>query len=573
MNRLALAGGCLDTARSMLRTLKIKNLALVDDAQVGFHEGLNVITGETGAGKSLLMGALRLLLGERADKSMIRTGESSCSIHAEFGLSDSSQVDAVLADVGMEPCDGGLLIIRRVITESSNRTMVNDESVTLNVLRRLGKVLVDMHGPYDHQSLLDQAVQRDILDAFGQLGTAKAAYRVEYEKYREIQKRIDALNSDNEEDLLRQIEFLDYRVNEIETANLSADEEDEVVEEHSKIANAQEVIELSNGAVNALTEGEGCAFDGLVAAQQCLNRLVKLLPEAQEWHGELESAVLSIQDVVRSIENSAGDMDASPERMQWLDDRLTTYQSLKRKYGATVEEILENGAKWAEQLKDLRGRDQQRELLEGELREVFKGLEACGLSLRAKRENVADHLSECITRELVDIGFEYGFFDVQINPCEPGPSGMDEVEFGFAPNAGEDMRPLRMIASSGEISRVMLATKAVLAKQDRVPVLVFDEIDANIGGEIGGAVGRKLAQVAQSHQLICITHLPQVAACGATHLAVSKKVKEGRTYTEVELLDSESRPDEIARMLGGKDSTGVTLQHARELLGLVHGGG
>ena len=553
----------------MLRTLKIRNLALVDDVQVGFHDGLNVITGETGAGKSLLMGALRLLLGERADKSMIRTGETSCSVHAEFGLSDTSQVDAVLEDVGLESCDGGLLIIRRVITESSNKTLVNDEPVTLTVLRRLGEVLVDMHGPYDHQSLLDQAVQLDILDAFGQLAPIKADYQKEYARYREIQKKIAALNSDNEEDLERQIEFLDYRVNEIEKANLSVDEEDAVVEEHGVIANSQQVIELANGAVNALTEGEGCAFDGLVSAQQCLNQLARLMPdEAQEWHDEIESAVTSVQEVVRSIENSAAGIDASAERMQWLDDRLTTYQTLKRKYGATVEEVLENGEKWSDQLRELRNRDKVKIELEAELATVLVGVEKAGLALRTQRENIADHLSECITRELVDIGFEHGFFDVQITPSEPGSSGMDEVDFGFAPNAGEDMRPLRMIASSGEISRVMLATKAVLARQDRIPVLVFDEIDANIGGEIGGAVGRKLAQVAEYHQLICITHLPQVAACGSTHLAVSKKVEDGRTHTEVELLDAESRPDEIARMLGGKDSTGVTLQHARELLGL-----
>ncbi|WP_372809197.1 DNA repair protein RecN [Pontiella sp.] len=552
----------------MLRTLKIKNLALVDDVQVGFNEGLNVITGETGAGKSLMIGALRLLLGERADKSMIRTGETSCSVHAEFGLSDTAQVDAILADIGLEPCEGGLLIIRRVITESANKTTVNDESVTLTVLRRLGKVLVDMHGPYDHQSLLDPGVQLDILDAFGQLDDAKAAYAAIYQEFRAIQKQIDALNSDNEEDLQRQIEFLDYRVNEIDSANLSAEEEEQVVEEHGIIANSQQVIELANGVVVALTEGEGCAFDGLASAQQALNRLVRLMPEAQEWHDEIENAVTSVQEVVRSIERSAAGIDGSAERMQWLDDRLSTYQTLKRKYGASVEEVLANCETWKQQLQDLRGRDRRRDELKAEQAIVLRSLQKAGKTLRSRRENVADHLSESITRELVDIGFEHGFFDVQINPCEPGPSGMDAIEFGFAPNAGEDMRPLRMIASSGEISRVMLATKAVLAKQDQIPVLVFDEIDANIGGEIGGAVGRKLAQVAKSHQLLCITHLPQVAACGTTHLAVSKKVEDGRTYTEVELLDRESRPEEIARMLGGRDSTNVTLQHAKEMLGL-----
>jgi len=552
----------------MLRNLKIKNLALVDDAQVGFNDGLNVITGETGAGKSLLIGALRLLLGERADKSMIRTGETACSVHAEFGLEDTAHVDAILSDIGLEPCAGGLLIIRRVITSSSSKTMVNDEPVTLQVLKRLGDVLVDMHGPYDHQSLLDTGTQLEILDAFGQVGNARAAYQAEHSKLRGIQKQIDGLSSDNEEDLERQIDFMAYRVAEIEAAKLSVEEDGQVEEEHGVIANSQHVIELANGTVNALTgSDEGCAFDALAAAQRNLNQLVKLMPEAQEWHDEVEGAVAQVQEVVRSIESSAAGIDASPERMQWLDDRLTTYQTLKRKYGATIEEILQNHEIWKQQLGELRGRDKRRAELQAELETVFLSVEKAGLELRGKRENVADHLSGCITKELVDIGFEHGFFDVQITPCSPGPSGMDEIEFGFAPNAGEDMRPLRMIASSGEISRVMLATKAVLARHDRIPVLVFDEIDANVGGEIGGAVGRKLAQVAECHQLICITHLPQVAVCGTTHLAVSKKVEDGRTYTEVQLLDEESRPEEIARMLGGKDSTNVTLRHAEEMLG------
>jgi len=551
----------------MLRTLKIKNLALVDDVQVGFNGGLNVITGETGAGKSLLIGALKLLLGERADKSLIRTGETTCTIHAEFGLDDSALVDAILADIGLESCEGGLLIIRRIINENSSKTLVNDEPVTLNVLKRMGEVLVDMHGPYDHQSLLNPVLQLEILDAFGQVEKDQSLYKAEYKKYRRIQQQIDALNTDNEEDLERQIEFLAYRVAEIETAKLSAEEEAEVTAEHNVIGHSQQIIELANGAAGALTEGEGCAFDGLSSAQRALNQLIKLMPEAQEWHDEIESAVTSVQEVVRSIENSAAGMDASVERMQWLDDRLTTYQNLKRKYGPTLEDVLQNCESWKEQLSNLRGRDKRQAELKLEQDVIFQSLTAVGQVLREKRENIADQLSECITKELVDIGFEHGFFDVQLNPCEPGPSGMDEVEFGFAPNAGEDMRPLRTIASSGEISRVMLAIKAVLARQDRIPVLVFDEIDSNIGGEIGGAVGRKLAQVAEFHQLICITHLPQVAACGSTHLAVSKKVEGGRTYTEVQLLDSETRPEEVARMLGGKDSTNVTLQHAKEMLG------
>jgi DNA repair protein RecN (Recombination protein N) len=550
----------------MLRNLNIKNLALVDDVKVGFNDGLNVITGETGAGKSLLIGALRLLLGQRADKSIIRTGETSCSVYAEFGLEDTARIDVILTDMGLETCNGGSLIVRRVISESSSRALVNDEPVTLQALKKLGAALVDLHGPYDHQSLLDTGTQLEILDAFGEVGDTKESYLKAYEELRGLQKKLESLNPSSDEDLDRQIEFLDYQVSEIESAGLSADEELQVEEEHSVIANAQHVLELANETVQALTGGEGCAFDSLATALRSLSGLGRLMPEATAWYSEIESASAQIQEAVRTIEISASKIDASPERMQWLDDRLTTYQTLKRKYASTVEEMLVNCETWKEQLVELRGRDKVRVELEEKRTEIFAAVTQVGLVLRGRRENVADNLSEHITRELVDIGFEHGFFDIQLTPCEPGPSGLDEVEFGFAPNAGEDMRPLRTIASSGEISRVMLATKAVLARHDKVPVLVFDEIDANVGGEIGGAVGRKLAQVAECHQLICITHLPQVAACGTTHLAVEKSVQDGRTYTEVRLLNDESRPDELARMLGGKDSTKVTLQHAKEML-------
>ena len=250
----------------------------------------------------------------------------------------------------------------------------------------------------------------------------------------------------------------------------------------------------------------------MAAARTALQRLQSLLPEAAAWNEELEQAITSVQEIVRSLEGASDSWDASPERMQWLDERLTTYRTLKRKYGSSVEEVLENLQTWREQLNELKSRDQRLDELLVAKKEQLREVVASGEALRARREMVADHLSECITKSLAELGFEHGFFDITLEVKDPAPNGMDTIEFGFAPNAGEEMRPLRAIASSGEISRVMLAVKAVLAEQDQIPVLVFDEIDANIGGEIGGAVGRKLAQVAGNHQLLCITHLPQVAA-------------------------------------------------------------
>lgn len=552
---------------NMLRRLTIRNLAVVDDLQVGFGDGLNVITGETGAGKSLLMGALRLLLGERADRSLIRTGESQCTVLAEFGLSNSQAVNTVLEELGHEPCEGGLLIIRRIITESASRNLVNDEPVTLQVLKRLGEVLVDMHGPYDHQSLLDPAKQLDILDAFGGIKEEQYRYAEAYLSFRDTMDQIERLQGGSEEEHARQIEFLTYRIEEIERANLSLEDEAEVERDHDQAAHAQEMMELSGVVAQALTEGEGAAFEGLAAARTALQRLQSLLPEAVAWNDELEQAITSVQEIVRSLEGASDGWDASPERMQWLDERLTTYRTLKRKYGSSVEDVLENLQTWCEQLNELKSRDQRLEELTVAKKEQLREVVASGEVLRARREMVADNLSECITKSLAELGFEHGFFDITLEVKDPAPNGMDVIEFGFAPNAGEEMRPLRAIASSGEISRVMLAVKAVLAEQDQIPVLVFDEIDANIGGEIGGAVGRKLAQVAGNHQLLCITHLPQVAACGNTHLAVAKRVDEGRTFTEVNLLDEETRPLELARMLGGNETGEVSLAHAKAMLG------
>lgn len=551
----------------MLSRLTIRNLALVDRVSADFQAGLNVITGETGAGKSLLIGALRLLLGERADKSMIRTGERSCGIEAVFELPDSADVDAVLDEYGLEPCNDGVLIIRRSISESSSKNLVNDSPVTLPVLKALGDVLVDMHGPYDHQSLLKTSAQLDILDAFGQLENDRAAYRAKYDIFQCLEKRLAELSSLDDSGLEEQIDLLSWRIREVEDAGISVEDEEQISQEHEQVANAQNILEEAQTAVGGLTEGEFSAFDGLSAARQACSRLEKYIPEAADWAEEIESALRTAQEISSVIQGAVDDISAGPERLPFLDERVALYRSLKRKYAPSVEEILEKRDEWKARLEDLQSRDEQRERVAADRAAALAETQTAGRALRKKRQKAAGELADAITAELRDLGFEHGLFEVQLLESDaPLASGMDEIEFGFAPNAGETMRPLRAIASSGEISRVMLAVKAVLARHDRIPLLVFDEIDANVGGEIANAVGRKLAQVGTTHQLIAITHLPQVAACGRTHFAVSKTVHDERTFTDIRPLDEARRTEEIARMLGGKDSTRVTLQHARELL-------
>lgn len=550
----------------MLSTLRVKNLALVESARIDFQPGLNVITGETGAGKSILLGALSLLLGERADRRLVRDGEEACGAEALFTLKSTKAIDALLADYGVAPCEDGQLIVRRIVkADGASRNLVNDSPVTLQVLKLLGERLVDMHGPHDHQSLLRPAFQLELLDLYGDTTAERDAYAEIWRRRVELDERKSALLGD-QTDVEAQLDLLTYRVREIEEADPKEGEEEAVLQEHALVSNAQRVLELGQAATSALTEGEGSAFDALAAAQRSLEDLARVLPVADTWRAEARAAAAQIQDLSANIAGELVRVEAEPARLEWLDQRIATYQKLRKKYGASVSDILANLEKARTRLNDLRTRGEQLAAIETELAEIGKSLQKRGKKLREKRAEAAAKLAKAITKELKALGFQHGRFDVELREQEPQASGLDDVEFGFAPNAGESMKPLRAIASSGEISRVMLATKAVLAGHDRIPVLIFDEIDANVGGETGSAVGAKLAGLGRSHQVICITHLPQVAACGETHFAVTKSVRDGRTFTDVVRLDEDARVEEVARMLGGRDLTKVTLQHARELL-------
>lgn len=554
----------------MLAVLRVNNLALVEDIRVHFGPGLNVITGETGAGKSILIGALGLLLGERADKSLIRSGADQCVAEAVFEISDTTSVGALLEELGLDPLEGGRLIIRRVIKAGgAAQVWLNDQPVTVQALRRLGELLVDMHGPYDHQSLLSPDVQRDILDAFGHLNAARAPYEALYAELQEVDRRKADWMSASGGDVAEQVEVLSYKVKELEEAALSESEETEVEQEHAVFGNAQHILELANRVAMGLTEDEGSVSDTLATVLRVLEELERLLPEAAEWRGEVDQASAQIREVSAALAMRLDGIDADPARLEWLDQRLTTYQKMKRKYGPTVRDALENLDRYRDRLADLQSRDERLAELDKKRAAVMKELLQHGDTLHQARADAAKELGAAITVELKALGFEHGAFGVDVTATEPKASGLDDVEFAFEPNVGEGMRPLRQIASSGEISRVMLATKAVLARHDQIPVLIFDEIDANIGGEVGGAVGRKLKEVSAHHQILCITHLPQVAMYGTSHFAVRKTVTAGRTHTEVLPLEDEERVEEMARMLGGRSLTELTLTHAREMLNRV----
>lgn len=549
----------------MLVTLRVKNLALVENVRLDFEPGLTVITGETGAGKSILIGALHLLLGDRADKKYIRAGADACGAEAVFKLAQPKAMNEFLDGLGVAPCEDGQLIIRRIVKATGGgQNLINDSPVTLQGLKQVGEQLVDMHGPYDHQSLLSAAFQLDVLDAYGHLEDARAAYHAVYQELAALElERADLQGGD--QDVAGQIDLLAFRVKEIEDLAPVEGEDEAVAREHMTVSHAQRILELGDGVRKALQEGESSAFDALAAAQIQLDELARLMPEAEEWKIEARALAVQLQSLSSTVTSTLDRVEADPARLQWLEQRLAAYQKLKRKYG-TVADVLAVLAENKERLRKLMTRGERLAELEARLATTRTTLVKKGRMLGKHRREVGEKMARAVTTELRELGFPHGAFAVDLTEGEPQASGLDTASFGFAPNVGEPMRPLRDIASSGEISRVMLATKAVLAGHDRIPVLVFDEVDANIGGEMGNAVGRKLAQLGQSHQVLCITHLPQVAVHGGTHFAVAKRVRDQRTFTEVDRLEGETRVEEIARMLGGKDLTKVTLQHARAML-------
>ena len=550
----------------MLQHLKVKNLAIVEEASITFGDGLNIITGETGAGKSVLMGALNLVLGERADKSAIRSGADEGRVEAAFALDDTSSIDTELELRDIPLCEEGQLLIKRTVsTKGSGRTSINDSPVTAQTLRAIAPLLIDIHGPYDQQSLLKQEFQRSLLDAYGKCANKITAYQKSWHQLRDLQTKLEELTSDTS-NTEEEIDRLNYIINEITNADLTDADEYELVEEHAQSASAGEILTIGSEITDALIDEELSSCSRLQHIQAKCNELTNIMPEAGEWSNEIQSAILHLQEIGSTISGRLSRIEADPARLQYLEDRMALVQSLKRKYGGSVAAVNNSLIKYEERLDDLVNRSDKIDKLQQQISAQSDDLTQKAAALTKARKKATGRLSKAITSALNDLGFLKASFDIALQPCAPAAHGADEIIFEFAPNPGEPPRPLKAIASSGEIARVMLAVKAVLAEHDSIPILVFDEIDANIGGETGRAVGQKLRHVAESHQVISITHLPQSAVYGQQHVKIFKEVMNKRTRMKATILNDEERVDEIARMLGGKGLTSVIENHAREML-------
>ncbi len=568
----------------MLTTLRIKNLALVSDLTLELRPGYNVITGETGAGKSILIGALSLVLGERADRTLLRSGCDSCTVEAVFDIAElAAPLKSFLDANGLEPCEDGLLALKRSFTAGgANRQFVNGSPATLAALNALGEWLVDIHGPHDHQSLLQPAKQLAILDAYGNLENDRNAFAELVRRRAALKAEKDALVVD-EKTYAQQLDLLRFQVNEIEFAHLQPAEETQVEQDYQRASNAATLLHLGQRALDLIGENE----TSLLTQAGALGRLLQELQRADAGAASLaaahETAVTALRELQTELTRYAGKVELDPARLQQLEDRLNLIHSLRRKYGASLADVIASGDEARRKLHSLEQRDAELARLNAELARLDAELLRTGEILSTKRRNVVPRLRKAVSGLLAHLGFRQSEFGVDLkllnHPADTLPpaqgkmneatsgfssTGFDAIEFQFAPNPGEPARPLRAIASSGELARVMLALKTVLAAQDEVPVLVFDEVDADIGGDTAKAVGDKLRELAARRQVLCITHLPQVAATADAHFLVTKRLNGGRTVTEIARLNQAERVTELARMLGGQSA--AARKHAEALL-------
>lgn len=553
----------------MLQSLRIRNLALLDEVELDFEAGFTAVTGETGAGKSILLGALSLLAGARADKAIIRQGADACEVEAALFFSDTRRLDMVLANLSLPPCDDGVLIIKRTLPrERAPKLSVNGGLATLSALQELGAQWIDFHGPGEPRRLLKEGGQRELLDLFARNSGVLERYQALYGLWRDHLAERDRLRG-AERLSPDQIDFLKLQLAKIDALELTEEAIAALERDFQRQQGAHEIMQLAAGISHGLS-GE----DGL------LGRLAQILREARQLEAfdpgskaladRLQSASLELGDLDAEFSTLATSLNFDPEQAEALQARMNSWLELKRRHGARVEAVLAARNQMRRQLEQQGDVEGALARLEQQIADAGKKARQAAAELRATREKAAQQLGKVAAKVIVQLGFRKADFRVALNPLpEPGPHGDCTVEFLFSPNVGEPPLPLHRIASSGELARVMLALKAVLAEIDDVPLLVFDEVDANVGGEIGRIVGERMADIAERHQVLCVTHLPQVAAQAANHLVVTKDQSGERATVRIAAIheDRKGRVGELARMLGDRSAKSAQA-HAEELLKL-----
>lgn len=560
----------------MLVELNINEFAIIEKANIRFSEGLNIITGETGTGKSIMVDALNLVLGARSDKNYIKDGSEKTIVEALFFIEDSSKIKPILDEFGIDlEKDNNILITREIYLTGRSISRVNGRVVTLSMLSRLTHKLVDIQGQHEHQSLLSSENHIEFIDLLGdsKLKTYKKKVREEYKKLVELREKLKKL-SQNEMERERTIDLLKFQVDEIDEIDLKVDEENELINKHKLLSNAQELSVLANSVSEKLSlssYGNSSIIDEIRNLSRIVNKIVSFDENLRIHEETLESISFSLEDISRDINDYISNIDFDFETLIEVENRLGVLNKLKRKYGNTISEIFEYREKIFEELRILSNLDEEIEKINIEIYSKEKDLKELSEELSVERKSIGSKLEKRMIDELKELNMKDAKFKVNIEELESfSINGINKIEFFISTNLGQGLKPMSKVASGGEISRVMLAFKNILAEVDNIDSLIFDEIDTGISGRTAQIVGEKILQISKNYQVICITHLPQIAAMADTHFLINKTLsKDNKTLTNITKLNEDEKVNEICRLIGGVYVTDITKKHAREMIDLT----
>lgn len=557
----------------MLLELSIRNFAIIESQILSLDQGLTVLTGETGAGKSIIIDAIQLLVGGRGSSEFIRHGEEKAELEGLFQLpSDKHPAIEKAKEFGIDTEENTIIIRRDIFISGKSVSRINGKMVTISTLREVGRKLIDIHGQHEHQELMDPDFHLPLLDQFGgkQIQQSLLEYKEQYKLYNETRQQLKKF-SENEQQMAHRLDLIQFQYDEIQKAGLELDEEDRLLEEKQRLANYEKVHQSLNNSYMSLN-GENCGIDWVGNAMSELEDIETLDDEYKALSETVRNAFYQLEDAVRTARSQLDLLEFDPERLHDVESRLNEINHLKRKYGKTIAEILEYSAKIEEEIDKIQNRESHLEKLSKQLSSIQKEIILEGQNLTHLRKKYAKQLTAAIHRELKELYMEKAVFEVRflnedtLAETHITESGLDSVEFYISANPGEPLKPLSKTASGGELSRIMLALKNIFSKHQGITSIIFDEVDTGVSGRVAQAIAEKIYRVSVGSQVLCISHLPQVAAMADTHLFISKEIANGRTKTNVDPLKQEDRIKEIGRMISGKELTALTQEHVKEML-------
>ena len=548
----------------MLNHLSIKNVAVIDKLSVDLHKGVSVLTGETGAGKSIIIDSINMILGDRANKELVRYGAEKAVVQAVFDT--NKDVLGILEENDIDIEDDEIIITRQLTSEGKSTARINGTVVTLNVLREIADGLINIHGQHDSQALLTPVKHVSFLDAYAENDEYISEYREYLRKKHETEKKIAALKMD-EQEKERRIDLLEYQLEEITKASLEKGEEEDLKEQREIYANAEQITNAVNEAYFGIYGGDNAAYDNISLAVQALSGVSNVNPRIKGMYDALSAVMYSLEDVAHEVKDFGDGVEFDEKALNDVEERLDLISKLKRKYGATIDDILDYLKNARNELNDIKLSDERIQELRKELDDITAGLSERGRKLSERRKEYAFMLEKNIEQSLHELNMEHSKFKVNVETNDDFyENGIDRVEFLISTNPGEPLKPLVKIASGGELSRVMLAIKSILADSDGVDTLIFDEIDTGVSGKAAMSIARKLSEIGRNKQVICITHLPQLTASADNHYLIQKDTDGDMAYTTLTELDDKQRETELARIIDGGEATELALSHAREML-------